>query len=87
MVGHTHTDNAKDFHSKKLKLESMGITLTDSSSYKPQSNGSAEVMNLDKARLMVKLAGLPTGYGAESIKHAADLHNQTRTKVLKMRTP
>lgn len=89
-MGRIQTDNAIEVYSMKPKLENLGMTLTNSSSYTPRSNGPPQRMSrmlLEKARSMLEQAGLPTRYRGEAIQHAGGMHNRTLPKDLKMRTP
>lgn len=68
----------------------MGIMLTTSSVYTPQSNGLAERMNrtlLNTLRSMLAEARIDNRFWGETAVHVAELQNLTVTPVLNMRTP
>lgn len=88
-VGRINTDNAPEFLPIRKRLESMSINLINSSPHTPEPNALVERKYrklLDKACSMLEYAGLPIRYCGDAIKHTEDLHNQTVTKALNMRT-
>lgn len=89
-VKRAHTDNAPKFLSMKKELGRMGIHLTCSFPYIPQSNGLAERMNrtlLEKARSLLMESGVNSGYWGQAVMHAADLYNRAGIEGQGMRTP
>lgn len=89
-VGRIHTDKALEFLQMRRDLERIGIALTTSSAYAPQTNGLAERINgilLDEARSMIERSGSKLIFWAEATRHAADLHNRKMTVEQGSKTP
>lgn len=83
------SDNAPEFIALTLALEKLGIELTMSSSYTPESNELAERKNkfhMEKARSMIMYAGLPNKYWGEAIWQAAYIHNRVASSVKNVRS-
>lgn len=83
-------DNAKEFTTTPRSFRRMGINLTRTSAYSPQTNGLSERINptlLEKVRALLKRANLGVGYYGEAVVHAAYLHSRTVTTVLQGKTP
>lgn len=78
MVNH----NGGEYLSEEFKrmLEDNGIIMSLTAPYTPQQNPVAEVGNrttTEKARTLLKQAGLPAEFWAEAISTAVDLENIT----------
>lgn len=88
-VKRVHSDNAKAFLSMTSASKMMGIQLTTSSLYSPQSNGVSERKNwllLIKARALLKERQLNGRYWGKALLHAAFLHNSLTSLALKFKT-
>lgn len=73
-------DNGGEYTSKAFKtmLSESGIQMFLTAPYTPQQNPVAEVGNrttVEKARAMLKLAGLPNTFWAEAVNTAVYLEN------------
>lgn len=85
-------DNGGEYTSKAFKtmLSESGIQMFLTAPYTPQQNPVAEVGNrttVEKARAMLKLAGLPNTFWAEAVNTAVYLENRTPVASRGFRTP
>lgn len=71
------------------ELETLGMTLTASSLYIPQSNDLPEGISMiltEKGQAMLELRGLKATYWSEAVRPAADLYNRTILSELGSKT-
>lgn len=85
-------NNGGEYTSSAFKsfLAENGIRMHLTAPYTPQQNPIAEVGNrttVEKARAMLKQAGLPNEFWAEAVSTAVYLKNRTPTASLKFKTP
>ena len=88
-VKRVHFDGAKEFKKAARSLTKIGIEVTYSSPYTPQSNGCVERFNRtlgEKTRSLLIQASCPQELWGEAILHATELYNKTITRR-KMITP
>lgn len=85
-------DNGGEYTSSAFQtfLINHGIRMHLTAPYTPQQNPVAEVGNrttVEKARAMLKHAGLPTKFWGEAVSTAVYLENRTPVASLQFRTP
>lgn len=71
-------------------FNSLSITFIKLSTYTPQANSFAERLNttlLNEMRVTLVEVFTDNRFSGEAVLHAAELHNQTATPVLEMRSP
>lgn len=85
-------DNGGEYTSKAFKefLEKNGVQMMLTAPYTPQKNPVSEIGNrttVEKARALLKHAGLPSEYWAEAVSTAVYLENRTPIASRKFVTP